>query len=150
MGIDVHLNILTSDRLAFAVVKAKGIMFQVYKCPHIQIFQCEKCCEQMISYVCMSVQGMTLCCLKVCLHVPTPSPPPSQCMSKFNIVLMVTGSLTGRMGDTSILPVKLPITISTMLNFDGHCDGDGDGVGTCKHTFKSAVKARLHQASASM
>ena len=45
---------------------------------------------------------------------------PSQCPSKFNIVLMVTGSLTGRMGD------RLPVTIDMMLNFDG------DGVGTCK------------------
>ena len=34
---------------------------------------------------------------KVCLHVPTPFPSPSQCLSKFNILLMVTGSLTGRM-----------------------------------------------------
>ena len=42
MGIDVHLDILTSDwtdrisitdRLAFVAVKAKGIMFQVWKCP---------------------------------------------------------------------------------------------------------------------
>ena len=22
-----------------------------------------------------------------------------------------------------------------MLNFDGHCDGDGNGVGKCKHTL---------------
>ena len=39
------------------------------------------------------------------------------------------------MGLSLFLPVKLPITIDTMLNFDGHCDGDGNGVGMCKHTF---------------
>ena len=48
---------------------------------------------------------------------------------------MVMGSLTGRMGDRSILPVKLPVTISTMLNFDRDCDGDRHGVGMCKHTL---------------
>ena len=46
--------------------------------------------------------------LKVCLHVSSPSPSPSLSPSKFNIVLMVTGTLTGRMGFR-------PITISTML-----------------------------------
>ena len=29
--------------------------------------------------------------LRVCLHIPTPSPSPSQCLSKFNIVSMVDG-----------------------------------------------------------
>ena len=71
--------------------------------------------------------------LKVCLHIPTPTPSPSP--SKFNIVPMVTGSLTGRMGLEAILPVKLPVTIDTMLNFDEHSDGDGDGVGMCKQAL---------------
>ena len=81
--------------------------------------------------------------IKVCLHVPTPSQSPSQCPSKFNIVLMVTGGLAGRMGLSPILPVKLSVTIDMMLNFDRHCDGDGDadGVGTCKQyfTFETAI-----------
>ena len=55
-------------------------------------------------------------CVKVCLHVPTPFLSLLQCPSKFNIVLMVTGSLTGQMGDRPILPVKLPVTIDIMLN----------------------------------
>ena len=38
--------------------------------------------------------------------------------------------VTGRMGDRPILPVKLPVI---MLNFDG----DGHGVGTCKHTLNT-------------
>ena len=57
---------------------------------------------------------------------------------------MVTGNLTGRMGDRSILPVKLPVTIDIMFNFDRHCDGDGNGNGvrTCKHTFTLADHSR--------
>ena len=43
--------------------------------------------------------------------------------------------LTGRMGLEPILPVKLSVTISTMLNFDGECDGDGHSVGMCKQTL---------------
>ena len=73
--------------------------------------------------------------IKACLHIPAPSPSPSECPSKFNIVPMVTGSLTGRMGLEAILPVKLPVTIDTMLNFDGHSDGDGDGAGMCKQAL---------------
>ena len=34
-----------------------------------------------------------------------------------------------------ILPVKVCITIGTMLNFDGDFDGHGDGNVTCKQTF---------------
>ena len=73
--------------------------------------------------------------IKVCLHFPTSSPSTSQCPSKFNIMSIVTAILTDRMGDRSILPVKMPVTICTMLNFDG----DGDSVGTCKQTFKPNV-----------
>ena len=50
--------------------------------------------------------------------------------SKFNIMSIVTGSLTGRMGDRAILTVKLPVTISTMVNFDG------GGVGMVKQTLR--------------
>ena len=46
---------------------------------------------------------------------------------RFNIVPMVTG----KMGVEPILPV----TISTMLNFDRDWHGDGDGVGTCKQAL---------------
>ena len=42
---------------------------------------------------------------------------------------MVTGSLTGTMGS------RLPVTIVTMLDFDGNGHGDGDGLGTCKQTL---------------
>ena len=54
------------------------------------------------------------------LHVPTPCPSPSQSPSKFNIVL------TGRNG-----------SIGTILNFDGECNGDGHGVGTCRQTLQT-------------
>ena len=54
---------------------------------------------------------------------------------RFIIVPMVTDSLTGKMGIRPILPVRLSVTIATMLNFDGHCDGDGDGVGMCKQAL---------------
>ena len=47
----------------------------------------------------------------------------------FNIMSIVADSLTGRMGDRTILPVKLPITTSTTLNFDGTVTGTGKGVG---------------------
>ena len=46
----------------------------------------------------------------------------------------------GRMGVQPILPVKVPVTIGTMLNFDGDCDGDGHGVGTCKHSLSHKTK----------
>ena len=41
-----------------------------------------------------------------------------------------------------------------MLNFDGHCDGDGDGVGTYKQAFKrleeafEALRVNLHRTKA--
>ena len=35
----------------------------------------------------------------------------------------------------AIQPVRLPFTIGTMLNFDGDSDGNGKGVGMCKHTL---------------
>ena len=56
--------------------------------------------------------------VKGCLHIPTPSP--SQCLSKFNIVVMVMGILTGRI-DWPILPVihwhSVKPSIDTVLNF---------------------------------
>ena len=58
--------------------------------------------------------------LKVCLLIQTPSP--SQCPSKFNI---------GILGYA--LPVDWQVIIDTMLNFDGH--SDGDGIGMCKQTI---------------
>ena len=42
--------------------------------------------------------------------------------------------LTGRMGMEPILPVKQPVTIDTMLNFDG------DGVGMCKQALSLCSK----------
>ena len=75
--------------------------------------------------------------VKGVLHVLTRFPSPSQCPSKFIVVPIVTGSLTGRKGDRPILPVKLPVTIDIMINFDGHCDGNGNGIGMFRHTFTS-------------
>ena len=49
--------------------------------------------------------------LQPCSHVPTPKFGPL----KFNIVLMVMGTLTARMGSTPILPIEVPITIDTLL-----------------------------------
>ena len=43
--------------------------------------------------------------------------------------------MMGKMGLEPILPVKVPIIVCTMLNFDG----DGDGVSTCKQTFKVLI-----------
>ena len=75
--------------------------------------------------------------LKGCWHVATPSSSSRPCLppSKFNIMSMVTDSLTGKMGLPPILPIKRPITIGTMINLDGDCDDDGDGVGPCKQTL---------------
>ena len=52
-----------------------------------------------------------------------------------NIVWIVTGTLMDRMGFRSILPVKDPITIGTVLNLDADFDGHDDGEITCKQTF---------------
>ena len=38
----------------------------------------------------------------------------------------------------TILIVKVPVTKDTMLNFDGHCNGDGNG--TCKQAFKGRIR----------
>ena len=43
---------------------------------------------------------------RLCLHIPTRCASPSQSSSKFNIVPMVMGTLTGKMGCTPILPIK--------------------------------------------
>ena len=46
---------------------------------------------------------------------------------------METDCLMDRMGTEPILSVKRRVSIDTMVNFDGH--GDGDGHGKCKQTF---------------
>ena len=43
----------------------------------------------------------------------------------------------GRMSVYRILPVKVSVTIDTMLNFDCQFDGDVDGAVTCKKTLSS-------------
>ena len=50
----------------------------------------------------------------------------------FNIVSLTTGESTVWMGIEPILPVHSSVAIDTMLNFNGHCGGDGHGVGTHK------------------
>ena len=72
--------------------------------------------------------------VRVCLHVPSLFPSPSP--SKFNIVPMETVCLTGRMGTEPILSIKRPISIDTMLNFDGDGDGHGVGDGASKQALK--------------
>ena len=69
----------------------------------------------------MSAGGITLnqkqdCTLtfKVHLHVTSQSP----CPSKFDIMLMVNGTLVDRMGVQSILPTKDTVTIDKMLKID--------------------------------
>ena len=62
--------------------------------------------------------------VKVCLHVQTPFPSLSDCPSSLSLCQW----LTGRMGSIPILPIRVPITISTMINFDGQSNGDGNGV----------------------
>ena len=44
--------------------------------------------------------------VRVCLHVPTPCPSPSESPSKFIIMPIVMGTLTGRMASTPILPIN--------------------------------------------
>ena len=52
---------------------------------------------------------------------------------------MVTSTLTGRMGMEPILPIKVPVTISIMLNFNGlNCVPDF-GVGMCEHAFTALL-----------
>ena len=48
---------------------------------------------------------------------------------------MMTGTLIDRMGSRPILPIKVSITIGTMLNVDSDFDGHGDGDATCKQTL---------------
>ena len=42
----------------------------------------------------------------------------------------------GRMGFKPILPITVPITMGTMLNFDGDFDGHGYGDVTYEQTLK--------------
>ena len=42
----------------------------------------------------------------------------------------------GRVDVSLILPVELPVTIGTMLNFERECDSDRDDVGMCKDLKK--------------
>ena len=47
------------------------------------------------------------------------------------VKVYIVSKATDRMGLELNLPVKCSVIIGTVLNFDG----DGDGVGTCKHTL---------------
>ena len=50
--------------------------------------------------------------------------------------------VTGCMGFSPNLSVKVPITIGTMVNFDGHRDGHGDV--TCKQTFSLILSKKMN------
>ena len=54
---------------------------------------------------------------------------------KVYIVLIVTGHLMSRMGSRSILPVRLPVAIGTIIKLDGDGDEVGDGFEMCKQAF---------------
>ena len=51
------------------------------------------------------------------------------------IVWIVTDCLLDRLGSKSIMFIKWSISIGTMLNFDGDCDGHSDGDGTCEQAL---------------
>ena len=51
----------------------------------------------------------------------------------------------GRNGFQTHLPIRVPITIGTMLNFDDNCDSDGHGVGTCKQTLQTESTSSFYQ-----
>ena len=68
---------------------------------------------------------------KVCLYFPTRA-----CHHhSHHQNLTMCQCLIGRTGSRHILPSRLPVTIDTMLNFDGDCDGDGHRIRTRKHTI---------------
>ena len=51
------------------------------------------------------------------------------------IVWMVTGRLTEKMGPVPNMPITRPVSINTILNFEGEGHEHGDGDGTCKQAF---------------
>ena len=63
--------------------------------------------------------------VKVCLHIPTPSPSPLP--SRFIIVTMMMDSLTGKIGVEPILPIK---TLLLLTQCKLYMVGDGEGLVT--------------------
>ena len=53
--------------------------------------------------------------------------------------MFLKDTLTDRMGVEPILPIKMSVTIDTMLNFDGDFDRHSDGDVTYKRTFRVCV-----------
>ena len=53
------------------------------------------------------------------------------------------GSLKDRIDVQPILPVKVPVTIGTMKNFNA--DGDGHGIKTSKHSLTHSVKSKSQE-----
>ena len=45
-----------------------------------------------------------------------------------------------RLGSEPILSIKWSVSIGTMLNFDGDCDGNGDSDGMCKQALTQLVR----------
>ena len=68
--------------------------------------------------------------VRVCLHVHH-----RVRVHQIYIVWMVTNCLMDRMDSEPNLSIKQPISIGTMLNFDGDRHGDGDDGGTCKQAL---------------
>ena len=79
--------------------------------------------------------------LRACLHVPSPCPcpSPSPSPSKFSIEPVVMDRLTGRLGSEPILSMRVNLTVAV--------DGDEDGDGMCKQTFKTQFKAIVKMGS---
>ena len=48
-----------------------------------------------------------------------------------------------KMGAESNLPIKRSVSINTMINCDGHSDGDRDGHGKCKQTFRIRSRFKI-------
>ena len=61
---------------------------------------------------------------------------------------MVTGTMMDKIGLVPILSIILPVTIDTMLNFDGDIDGHGGSEVTCKQTLSFVLTSSskiIHQ-----
>ena len=115
--------------------ETSGVLLQCFSASFLRTkFSWNGCCEvNKRKNLCVrSLYCAVTSIFKVCLHIPSPFPSLSQCPQSLTLCQW----LTSRMGPRPILPVKLSVSISAMLNFDGHCDREGNGLGMCKHTLR--------------